>query len=132
MFKPGADPKLIDMAKNLPERELYELVELLDPESVTHFEFFLCKPPFEHVVWTDEKLMAARGCLSACINGWPSTMLLDRDYAPLMLKDDEHKFLSAIVAHGNVGDAVNESAISLDSVRSLIKRSVLLIERPAQ
>lgn len=118
------------MAKELPERKLYELVELLDPESVTHFEFFLCKPPFERIVWKDDQLMAARGSLSTCINGWPSTMLLDRDYAPLMLKEDEHKFLSCIVNHGNVGDAVKESEISLDSVRSLIKRSVLLIERP--
>lgn len=66
--------ELLDMARGLPMREQYQLIELLDPESVTHFEFFLTKPPFQRIDWSsDEKLAAANAQLSACTTGWPRT-----------------------------------------------------------
>ena len=37
-------PDLIERAKGLSDRQRYRLIELLDPE-VTHYEFFLGRPP---------------------------------------------------------------------------------------
>lgn len=127
-----ADPELLASARKLPLREQYELVELLDPESVTHFEFFLTKPPFHPVDWSDDqKLKEANGRLSTCVTGWPSTVLLDRDYVPLMLTEDDSSFLKHIVNNGNIGDAVAHSGLSTNGVRALIQKSVLLVEQPS-
>lgn len=125
-----ANPQLLTSARTLPLREQYELIELLDPESVTHFEFFLAKPPFERVdISNDEKLKAAKGRLSSCVTGWPSSVLLDRDYAPIMLKEEESAFLRQVIENGNIGTAAAHSGLSLDGVRTLIDKSVLLIDQ---
>lgn len=127
IFKGNAE--LLEMARGLPIREQYQLVELLDPESVTHFEFFLTKKPFEVTDWEgeDDRLKGSKAELSTCVTGWPSNVLLDRDYAPVMLSEEESQFLRHIVENGNIGDAVEHSGLSMDSVRSLITRSILFV-----
>eukprot|EP00171_Calliarthron_tuberculosum_P001956 IDg1956t1 len=116
-----ADQQLLASARQLPMRQQYELVELLDPESVTHFEFFLAKPPFDQVdLSDDETLKTANASLSSCVTGWPSTVLLDRDYAPIMLTEKESVFLKHIIENGNIGAGVAHSGLSIDGVRTLI------------
>jgi len=125
------DENLLNKARNLPIREQFELIELLDPESVTHFEFFLTKPPFKKTSWDDDgKLAKANAVLSTCITGWPSSVLLDRDYSPIMLKEKESAFLKHIEQNGNVGEAANHSQLPMNDVRELISRSVLIIQQP--
>ena len=46
-------PDLIARASNLGERQRYRLIELLDPE-ITHYEFFLGKPPLVKLDWAKE------------------------------------------------------------------------------
>ncbi|KAI0559194.1 Methyltransferase [Gracilaria domingensis] len=124
------DEELLDTAMALPERQQYRLVELLDPESVTHFEFFLTKPPLDRTDWSnDELLRNASACLSECITGWPSTVLMDRDYFPVMLSEHEHSFASQIVERDSisVGEAADKADLSLDGVRDMIRKGVILL-----
>lgn len=126
----GNDEELMKLAEGLSERELYRLVECLDPESITHFEFFLSKPPLERYDWKDDtQLEKASAALSECITGWPSKVVMDRDYFPIMLSDDEHSFLEAITANGggNVGNAVRDTLLTSDGVRELARKGVILL-----
>lgn len=126
----GNDEELMSQARKLPEREQYRLVELLDPESVTHFEFFLSKPPLDRMDWKDDILLRnAQACLSECITGWPSTVVMDRDYFPVMLSEEEHAFVTTIVENDNatVGDAAAQASLSFDGVRELLQKGVILL-----
>lgn len=129
----GGDPELLEKAQNLPNRDQYRLVELLDPESITHFEFFLSKPPLKVHTWSDdEELRNARACLSECITGWPSKIMMDRDYFPVMLSDEEYEFIAKVVEQDavSVGHAASESSLPLTGVRDLIRKGVILLSPP--
>ena len=39
----GSDPEVLAKAKALPQREQWRLAEILDPDTFTHYEFFLKK-----------------------------------------------------------------------------------------
>jgi hypothetical protein len=55
----GKAPKVMEQAKELSDRALYRLIELLDPE-VTHYEFFLGRSPLPKADWSsDNTLLAA-------------------------------------------------------------------------
>lgn len=129
----SADDDLLKMAEALPDFERYRLIELLDPESITHFEFFLSKPPLARIGWSDDAALAsANVAISVCVTGWPSTVLLDRDYSPVMLSESEHAFLSNVVegsANGTVkvGAAMENIDISSDAVRQLVTKGVVLL-----
>ena len=126
----GSDAELLEQARSLPEREQYRLVELLDPESITHFEFFLSKPPLKRYSWDDdEELRSAKACMSECITGWPSKVMMDRDYFPVMLSDEQHEFVAKVVEHDvvRVGDAATECGLTLEDVRDLIRKGVVLL-----
>lgn len=120
--------ELIRLANSCSLREQYQLTELLDPESVTHFEFFLAKPPFTKISWTDDTALgeasAERG---PCMSGWPSTVLLDRDYTPVMLSDAEVSFVKCLEENHTIGSAVKQSGVSFDAVRKLIEKSIILV-----
>jgi hypothetical protein len=54
----GKEPALMERAKELSNRALYRLIELLDPE-VTHYEFFLGRPPLPKADWSGDKALLA-------------------------------------------------------------------------
>ena len=49
----GDSEDLLNRAKQLPRRDQYRLIELIDPE-ITHFEWFLAKPPLPRSDWSKE------------------------------------------------------------------------------
>jgi hypothetical protein len=54
--------------KPLPQNRL---IELLDPQAITHYEFFLRRSPITGETWeSDAKLLAAIPEPSPCIQGW--------------------------------------------------------------
>lgn len=126
----GNDEELVKLAEGLSERDLYRLVENLDPESVTHFEFFLTKPPLKRYDWKDDaELGAATAKMSECITGWPNKVVMDRDYFPIMLSDEEEAFLVAVTADGggHVASAVEDTPLTFDGVRELVRKGVILL-----
>lgn len=128
----GKDEGLVEMSKGLGERERYRLVELLDPEVVTHFEFFLMKPPVTRVDWGDDNLLrSATATMSLCITGWPSKIVMDRDYFPIMLSDDEFNFLERLTdperSLHTVAQLVADSEIPLNTARQLLDKGVILL-----
>lgn len=125
--------KQVNSIKN--KREQYRLIECLDPEAITHFEFFLGKSPLPtRNTWNvDTDLLNATVTMSECLFGWPSKVLMDRDYYPIQLTDQQFEFIKA-VHDGNATDqsvivdkAVSVSAISLDDVRQLAEQGVVLL-----
>ncbi len=86
-------PELMARAKGLGERDRYRLTELLDPE-VTHYEFFLSRPPLEKTDWTDSEALAnAIPERHACMEGWPSRSFFNFDYQVISITETEFKFL---------------------------------------
>jgi SAM-dependent methyltransferase len=127
----GKSPELLENSQGLSELEQYRLVELLDPESATHFEFFLArKSEIPTNDWSDDAaLRSATAVLGTCINGWPGMWVMDRDYFPIGLSDEDYAFLTAVTESGGaaVGDAVDKSGISLAAVRSLVVKQLILL-----
>jgi len=77
----------------LEVRDRYRLIELLDPE-ITHYEFFLSRPPLEKTDWTNNaELLAAIPERHACIEGWPSRSFFNFDYQVVSISDAEYAFL---------------------------------------
>jgi hypothetical protein len=127
----------------LSERQRYRLIELLDPE-VTHYEFFLGRPPVAKADWLDdEALLRAIPELSPCVHGWPSEQVFDYNYQLVSLSIEEFEFLQACSAavgtpppnplpvNGEGGKSVGEIlakvGLGLDGVRSLQRRQLVLL-----
>jgi SAM-dependent methyltransferase len=88
--------ELLERAQQLPQRERWLLIESLDPE-ISHLEFFVSNQPIQRQGWdNDAELLAARLQRSACLWGWPSAVLLNRDMAPLQLSADQMLLLQAV------------------------------------
>ncbi|MEO0455148.1 MAG: class I SAM-dependent methyltransferase [Cyanobacteria bacterium P01_A01_bin.114] len=123
-------PDLLERAAHLSERQRYRLIELLDP-SLTHYEFFLTRPPLEQTDWADESaLLAARPELTPCLTGWPSQSLFNADYQLVKLSDLEYAFLKACdAAKGSrsIRQLLEQSAIDLAGVRSLQRQQLILL-----
>ena len=124
----GSDPELQTRAKELGDRERYRLIELLDPE-LSHYEFFLAKPPFTPSDWGDDaRLLAARPSLSPCIQGWPSRSLFDLDYQIVELSEIEFEFVRACESGDRrVSEILSDIALPLERLRPLIARQILLL-----
>ena len=132
----GTAPDLLARAEDLGDRDRYRLIELLDPE-ITHYEFFLTRPPLATVDWTaDETLRNAIPERHACIEGWPSKSFFNYDYQVVSVTDAEFAFLekcdpgqsksvAAILAE--LGDAWQDG---LEGVRSLRSRQLILLTPP--
>ena len=124
-------PDLIERAKNLSERDRYRLIELLDPE-ITHYEFFLGKPPLFKTDWSkDQVLLNAIPERHPCMTGWPSTSLFNYDYLPIELTEDEFQFIQACDANGavkqNLATILEAVTLDLETVRSLQSRQLILL-----
>jgi SAM-dependent methyltransferase len=129
----GANPDLMAHAASLDEWQRYRLVELLDPESITHYEFFLTRPPLPRVDWSeDATLLAAVPELNPCLDGWPNLCFFNSDYQIINLSEPEHAFLMACEANTQspqrtVADLMQDCGLTPPQVRSLLERQLLLL-----
>jgi 2-polyprenyl-3-methyl-5-hydroxy-6-metoxy-1,4-benzoquinol methylase len=128
----GKSPELMERAKGLSNnRSLYRLIELLDP-SLTHYEFFLSKPPLEQENWSDDATLsqAIPEC-SPCMQGFPSQSFLDFEYQMVYLTEAEYQFMLA--CHQNTEQQITVSEIlpkcnlDLETVRSLFARQLIVL-----
>jgi SAM-dependent methyltransferase len=124
-------PDLIERAKNLGERDRYRLIELLDPE-ITHYEFFLGKPPLLKTDWSqDQELLAAIPERHPCMTGWPSKDLFNYDYLPIELTEEEFQFIQACDGNTdnkqNLATILENISLDLETVRSLQRRQLILL-----
>jgi SAM-dependent methyltransferase len=129
----GSNPDLMERAAHLDEWERYRLIELLDPESGTHYEFFLGRSPLPRADWFQDKtLLAALPELNPCLDGWPNRCLFNSDYQIVNLSDAEYAFLSACEANTqdprrSVAELLSEHPIGIEAVRSLLAQKLLLL-----
>lgn len=128
----GKAPDLMERAQGLSEQQRYQLIELLDPESVTHYEFFLGRPPLVKPDWSlDSSLVQAIPERNPCMDGWESRCLFNADYQIIQLTEEEFAFLQGCDRNGEarktVGDLLAEVPLALEQVRSLIQQQLLLL-----
>lgn len=128
----GKNPELMERAGKLSDRERYRLIELLDPETVTHYEFFLGRPPISKADWSsDEALLAAIPERNPCMDGWPSKCLFNYDYQIVKLSDEEFGFLQLCDANADeqrtVGEILSRVELGLEKVRSLLQQQLIIL-----
>ncbi|MGI8502949.1 MAG: class I SAM-dependent methyltransferase [Hassallia sp.] len=119
-------PELIERAEKLSDRDVYRLIELLDPE-VTHYEFFLGRPPIVKTDWSaDDAMLAAIPELNPCIHGFPSKCIFNYDYQIINLSDREFEFLQNCDGK-TVGEILGSVELGIEGVRSLLQQQVILL-----
>jgi SAM-dependent methyltransferase len=134
----GQAPELIERAKSLSERQRYRLIEILDPSSITHYEFFLGRPPLVRQTWEEDAvLLAAKPEPSPCIQGWQeSAQFFNYNYQVISITDLEWQFLLACADNANQTQTVanllenaklKELGVNLADVRSLQQQQVILL-----
>lgn len=128
----GKNPELMERTKGLSDREYYRLIELLDPEAVTHYEFFLGRPPLPKAKWSsDNDLLAAIPERNPCMDGWPSKCLFNYDYQIVNLSEEEFEFLQACDANApesrTLGEILADAKLGLEGVRSLLNQQLILL-----
>jgi SAM-dependent methyltransferase len=126
----GKSPELMERAQALSDRQRYRLIELLDPEAITHYEFFLGRPPLPNPDWSsDEALLGAIPERSPCMEGWDNPCFFDYDYQLVKLTEAEWQFLTA--SDGNQGQTVGQILqavpLELEAVRSLLSQQLILL-----
>ncbi|MEH1834305.1 MAG: class I SAM-dependent methyltransferase [Nostoc sp.] len=123
----GKAPELVERAKELSDRQLYRLIELLDPE-VTHYEFFLGRPPLIKADWSDDNaLLAATPKLNPCIEGFPSQCFFNYDYQIVNLSVAEFEFMQRCDANSTVAEILTGVQLGLDEVRKLLQQQLILL-----
>ena len=125
----GQSPELMTQVEQLSDRDRYRLIELLDPE-ISHYEFFLGRPPLPLANWSDDaQLQAAIAEVSPCLNGWPAQTLFDYNYQLASLSEVEYQFMQACNPEKkvSVGEILTQVSIDLDGVRSLQSRQFILL-----
>jgi len=135
----GKNPELMERAKGLSDRaaspkddrQHYRLIELLDPE-VTHYEFFLGRPPLSKADWSsNDALIAAIPERNPCMDGWPSKCLFNYDYQIVNLSEDEFQFLQACDANSDqqrtMGEILRGVQLDLERVRSLLNQQLIVL-----
>jgi len=130
----GKAPGLMARAAQLNERQRYRLIELLDPSAITHYEFFLARPPLSRQTWADDALLSeAIPEPSPCIENWQdSPQFFDPDYRLVTLQPAEWEFMKRCGANPGqrVADLLGDD-FDLDGVRSLQQRQLILLSSPA-
>ncbi|MEH2261074.1 class I SAM-dependent methyltransferase [Nostoc sp.] len=123
----GKAPELVERAKELSDRQLYRLIELLDPE-VTHYEFFLGRPPLIKAEWSeDNALLAAIPELNPCIEGFPSQCFFNYDYQIVNLSVAELEFMQRCDKNSTVAEILTNVELGLDVVRTLLQQQLILL-----
>lgn len=124
---------LLNRANQLPRRDQYRLIELIDPE-ITHFEWFLAKTPLPRYDWSkDEELLAAFPERNPCMDGWPSQSIFDHNYQYVTLSPEEFEFLQACdqaEGQATVADLLNSTAAILSQVREMQQKQLVLLRLP--
>ena len=128
----GKNPELMERSKGLSDRERYRLIELLAPEAVTHYEFFLGRPPLPKADWSsDDALLAAIPERNPCMDGWPSKCLFNYDYQIVKLSEEEFEFLQACdtnsAEHRTLGEILANVKLGLEKVRSLVNQQLIML-----
>jgi SAM-dependent methyltransferase len=124
----GKAPDLMARAEGLSDRQRYRLIELLDPETIAHYEFFLGRPPLPKADWSaDEILLAAVPERSPCMDNWESGCLFNYDYQVVKLNPTEVGFLKACDGRKTVDQATKEAGLELEGVRSLVAQHLILL-----
>ena len=132
----GKVPNLIERSQHLSERQRYRLIEVLDPQTISHYEFFLARPPIPKQTWkVDADLLAAVPEPSPCIYGWKdSPNFFDYNYQLAKIGDAAWKFLVACgenqTRQQTVAEILQSVDASLEDVRSLQKQQVILLTEP--
>jgi hypothetical protein len=123
----GKAPEIIERTKGLSQREIYRLIELLDPET-SHYEFFLARPPLTKANWeNDSDLLAAIPEIHPCMDGFPSQVIFNYDYKVVNLSDGELAFMQGCDGSKAVGEILNSVDIGLDGVRSLQRQQLIML-----
>ncbi|WP_204139286.1 bifunctional 2-polyprenyl-6-hydroxyphenol methylase/3-demethylubiquinol 3-O-methyltransferase UbiG [Halomicronema sp. CCY15110] len=128
----GSAPELMERAQGLSDRERYRLIELLDPGNVTHYEFFLARPPLLKQTWQDDAtLLKAIPEPSPCLESWQhSPQFFNQDYQLVTLEQAPWEFLVAsgkAAGQQTVEDILATVDCTLDDVRSLQRQQYLLL-----
>ncbi|MEH1947623.1 MAG: class I SAM-dependent methyltransferase [Nostoc sp.] len=123
----GKAPELVERAKELSDRQLYRLIELLDPE-VTHYEFFLGRPPLIKADWSeDNTLLTAIPELNPCIEGFPSQCFFNYDYQIVNLSVAEFEFMQRCDANSTIAEILTNVELGLDGIRTLLQQQLILL-----
>lgn len=127
----GKSPELMERAKQLSDRAFYRSIELLDP-TLTHYEFFLARPPLLKADWSDDQiLLQAIPERHPCMQGWPSRSFFDYDYRMVNLSEAEFEFISTcdknLEHQRSVGDMLADRSLGLKEVRSLQQRQLIIL-----
>jgi SAM-dependent methyltransferase len=131
----GKVPDLMARSQHLTERERYRLIEVLDPQTISHYEFFLARPPIPKQTWqVDANLLAAIPEPSPCIYGWKdSPNFFDYNYQLAKIGDAAWKFLKACednqTKQQTVAQILQSVEASLEDVRSLQKQQIILLTK---
>jgi SAM-dependent methyltransferase len=127
----GQDAALMERAQDLSDRQRCRLIELLNPHAITHYEFFLVRPPLPHQTWTsDTELLSAIPSPSPCLQNWrDSAQFFGPDYQLVQLETSAWTFLRA--CEGNetqtVRDFIQQVDSDLETVRSLLAQQLILL-----
>ncbi len=123
----GKAPELVERARGLSDRQIYHLIELLDPE-VSHYEFFLSRPPLPKADWSaDDTLLAAIPQRNPCMDGFPSLCIFNYDYQIVKLKEVELQFLQKCDGSSTVANILVGIEMGLEEVRSLQKQQLVML-----
>jgi SAM-dependent methyltransferase len=126
-------PELIERAESLSDRQRYRLIELLDPESATHYEFFLGRSPLPKADWSsDAAILSAIPERNPCMDGFPSRCLFNYDYQIVNLSEAEFAFLEACDANQTQQRTVQQiceegAVLELTEIRQMIDRQLILL-----
>ncbi|NMF85566.1 class I SAM-dependent methyltransferase [Nodosilinea sp. P-1105] len=129
----GQAPDLMARAAILSPRQRYRLIELLDPSAITHYEFFLGRPPLNRQDWQDDQeLSRAVPEPNPCLDRWQdSPQFFNQDYQIVNLDEPAWKFLVACgQAQGSgktVADLLSEGPVDLNQVRSLQRQNIVML-----
>lgn len=128
----GKDPELLQRVNGLGDRERYRLIELLNPEAITHYEFFLGRPPLPWHTWSrDEELLRAIPERNPCMDGYPNPVVFNQDYQIVHLTPDEVRLLERCdrnpTTPNTVEEILAELALPLDTMRRLLTQRLIFL-----
>lgn len=129
----GQSAALMSRSKDLSDRQYYRLIELLDP-SLTHYEFFLAKPPLPQQDWSDDEILK-QGIPEChpCMQGFPSQSFFDFEFQIVSLSDGEYEFMLACdrsTSTQTVAEILANCSLDLAGVRSLFERQLIILKTP--
>lgn len=131
----GSEPELMERARALSDRQRYRLIELLDPSAITHYEFFLARPPIPHQDWReDDALLQAMPEPNPCLDKWEdSPQFFNQDYQLVTLTPSEWQLLrkcGEAPGQQSVDQILATTEHTLEDVRSLQRQNLILLTPP--